>query len=61
MLLQLLAMLGLVGLTLLLGMAWACTAAADEAALDILPDRQWLALITVCHQPVSTTRENHLV
>ena len=61
MLLQLLALLGLVGLVLLLSWASACTVVADEAALEILPDRRWLALITACQHPVSTTPKNHPV
>ena len=53
MLLQLLVLLGMVGLVLLLSLAWACTEVADEAALEILPDQQWLALIEACQRPSS--------
>lgn len=61
MLLQLLVLLGMVGLVLLLSLAWACTEVADEAALEILPDRQWLALIETCQRPISPTPQNHTV
>ena len=51
---QLLVLLGMAGLVLLFGLAWLGTEIADEAALEILPDRQWLALIEACQRPSST-------
>ena len=53
--LQLLAMLGMVGLILLFGLVWLGTEIADDAALEILPDRRWLALIEASQRPPSAS------